>query len=66
MPDNILITPYFLDEYFPELETLPFSSTTLKANGNLAHLFHVPCLSSGLQYPGIRSGLMQKTGVIRL
>ncbi len=34
MPDNILITPYYLDEYFPELETLPFPSTSL--NGNIA------------------------------
>ena len=29
MPDNIIITPYFLDEYLPELETLPFASSTL-------------------------------------
>jgi arginase len=33
MPDNILITPYFLDEYISELEALPFASPTF--NGNI-------------------------------
>ncbi len=39
MPDNTIITPYFLDEHLPELETLPFASPTLNAEisekGNL-------------------------------
>jgi len=29
MSDNTIITPYYLDEYFPELENLPFASPTL-------------------------------------
>ena len=29
MPDNIIISPYYLDEYFPELEALPYPSPTL-------------------------------------
>jgi len=32
MPDNTIITPYYLDEHFPELETLPFTSPTLNTN----------------------------------
>lgn len=29
MPDNIIISPYYLDEHFPELEALPYASPHL-------------------------------------
>ncbi len=32
MPDNFIITPYYIDEYFPELEALPVASPTLNSN----------------------------------
>ncbi len=32
MPDNTIITPYYLDEHFPELEALPFTSPTLNVS----------------------------------
>jgi len=36
------------------------------ADGKLHRLFPVPCLSFGPQCPGIRSGLEEKTGAIKL
>jgi len=34
MPDNFIITPYYLDEYLPELEALAFTAPTF--NGNIS------------------------------